>query len=121
LKYLFQLRDAFFSPFLLDISTMNTREEILALLRSHFADLRSAFGVFKIGLFGSFASGNPGPDSDVDIVVEFDRPLGLRFMDLADYLHTLLHWRVDLLTPAGIAGIRNKEIAREIQRSILYV
>lgn len=100
---------------------MNTREEIIALLRSHSADLRSAYGVLKIGLFGSFASGNPGSDSDVDIVVEFDRPVGLQFMDLADYLQTLLHKRVDLLTPAGIAGIRNKEIAGEIRRSILYV
>ncbi|MBN2188594.1 MAG: nucleotidyltransferase family protein [Chitinispirillaceae bacterium] len=100
---------------------MNTREEIIALLRSHSADLHSAYGVRKIGLFGSFAGGNPGSDSDVDIVVEFDRPVGLRFMDLADYLQTLLHKRVDLLTPAGIAGIRNKEIAGEIRRSIVYV
>ena len=100
---------------------MNTRDEIMELLRSHLADLRSVYGVLKIGLFGSVAGGNPGPDSDVDIVVEFDRPVGLRFMDLADYLQTILHRRVDLLTPAGIAGIRNKEIAGEIRRSILYV
>lgn len=100
---------------------MNTREESVALLRSHFADLRSVYGVLKIGLFGSFARGNPGPESDVDIVVEFDRPIGMRFMDFADHLQTLLQRRVDILTPAGIAGIRNKEIAQEIRRSILYV
>ena len=100
---------------------MNTREEIIAILRSRMSELHSLYGVFKIGLFGSFARGNPGPESDVDIVVEFDRPIGMKFMDLSDYLQNLFHRRVDVLTPAGIEGIRNPKIANEIRQSVLYV
>jgi uncharacterized protein len=111
---------SFFFPYWY-ILFMNTREEIIALLRSHLGDLRSAYGVLNIGLFGSFARGNPGPESDVDIVVEFDGPIGMRFMEFVDHVQALMQRRVDILTPAGIAGIRNKEIAQEILGSIVYV
>jgi uncharacterized protein len=100
---------------------MITREEIIEQLRSRLAELHSAYGVLKIGLFGSFARGNPGPDSDIDLVVEFDRPIGMKFMDFSDYLQSLFNRRVDVLTLAGVEGIRNKRIAEEIRGSILYV
>ena len=103
------------------ILVMETKEDILKNLREHMPDLHSVFGVLKIGLFGSFACGNPRQDSDIDIVVEFDRPIGMRFMDLADYLQNLLNRPVDVLTPAGIEGIRNRKIVEEIRRSIVYV
>jgi predicted nucleotidyltransferase len=100
---------------------MITREEIIGQLRSRLAELHATYGVLKIGLFGSFAGGNPGPESDIDFVVEFDRPVGIKFMDLSDYLQTLFNRRVDFLTPAGIDGIRNRKIAEDIRKSIVYV
>jgi predicted nucleotidyltransferase len=59
--------------------------------------------------------------SDVDTVVEFARPIGLRFIEFAEYLESVLGKRVDVLTPAGIQGIRRDHIAEEIQRSLVYV
>jgi hypothetical protein len=100
---------------------METREEIIKKLHEQTAYLRSVFGVLKIGLFGSFAAGNPRQDSDIDIIVEFDRPIGMKFMDFADYLQNLFNRPVDVLTPAGIEGIRNSKIVEEIRRSIVYV
>jgi uncharacterized protein len=100
---------------------MITREEIIGQLRSRLAELHSMYGVFKIGLFGSFARGNPGPESDIDFIVEFDRPIGMKFMELSDYLQSLFNRRIDVLTPAGVEGIRNRKIAEEIRKSILYV
>ncbi|HMD68720.1 MAG TPA: nucleotidyltransferase family protein [Chitinivibrionales bacterium] len=100
---------------------METREQILSKLREHLSELRLAFGVMKIGLFGSFARNTQRQDSDIDIIVEFDRPMGMKFMDFADYLQDLLKRPVDVLTPAGIEGIRNPEIAAEIRRSVIYV
>jgi predicted nucleotidyltransferase len=63
----------------------------------------------------------PPESSDVDIVVEFDRPIGFRFVEFAEYLESLLGKRVDVLTPAGIQGIRIERIARDIQESTVYV
>lgn len=99
---------------------MDSREDIIKKLREHMADLRSAFGVLKIGLFGSFAAGNPQQDSDIDIVVEFERPIGMKFMDLADYLQNLLKRPVDVLTPAGIEGIRNRKIVARTAECFPY-
>jgi len=63
----------------------------------------------------------PTATSDVDIVVEFERPIGFRFVELAEYLERLLDKSVDVLTPAGIQGIRIEQIAKSITESIVYV
>jgi predicted nucleotidyltransferase len=100
---------------------MLDRERVEELLRERSRYLSDEFGVRRIGLFGSFSRGDAGEASDVDLVVEFDRPIGLRFMNLADYLEGLLGRRVDLLTPEGLRSIRNPRIAREIATSLRYV
>ncbi len=100
---------------------MLTREKILGLLQANYPFLAGEFGVSKIGLFGSFAKGQPDETSDVDIVVEFDRPIGFRFVDLAEYLENLLGRKVEVLTPAGIQGIRIDSVAKSIVESIVYV
>ena len=98
-----------------------TREELMATLKKETPFLADEYGVKKIGFFGSFATGEQSSKSDVDIVVEFGRPIGLKFMELADYLEKLLGRKVDLLTPDGIKGIRIKSVASRIRRSIIYV
>jgi uncharacterized protein len=100
---------------------MLTRERVIELLRQQSSYLGSEFGVRKIGLFGSFAKGNPDEQSDIDILEEFERPIGLRFVELAEYLEKLLGRKVDVLTPAGVQGIRRETIAKSIAESIVYV
>ena len=75
----------------------------------------------RMGLFGSFAKGTSGEDSDVDILVEFEKPVGFEFIELAEYIEELLDRRVDILTPEGIKSIRLKEVASDIERSVVYV
>ncbi len=98
-----------------------TKEQVIELLRERQPYLTAEFGISRIGLFGSFVHGKPQAASDIDLVVEFARPIGLRFMDLAAYLEQVLGKKVDLLTPAGIAGIRSNRIAQNILDSIVYV
>ena len=62
------------------------REEVLALLKAHEADLR-ARGVARIALFGSLARGEARPDSDVDLMVEIEPAAGL---DLWSYTGVVL-------------------------------
>ena len=100
---------------------MTTREEIVQILRENREHLASEYGVEKIALFGSAASGKSTDDSDIDLVVEFSRPVGFLFMELAEYLEALLGKKVDLLTPAGIDGIRVSGVAETIRENLVYV
>ena len=96
------------------------RDKILEALQAHQRFLAAEYGVHRIGLFGSYARDEPHDGSDIDLVAELDRPLGLRFIELTEYLERLFGRRVDVLTPAGIRSIRNKELAREIRESVVY-
>jgi hypothetical protein len=100
---------------------MSPREKIVEVLRQGYPHLVAEYGVSRIGLFGSYAKGQAGEASDVDIVVEFERPIGFRFVEFAEHLEHLMGRRVDVLTPAGIQGIRIVRVARGISESIVYV
>lgn len=100
---------------------MLTRETITQRLQESYPYLAAEFGVRRLGLFGSFARGTASEASDVDVVVEFQRPIGLRFVELVDYLEQLLGRKVDVLTPAGVQAIRIQDVARRISESVIYV
>ena len=102
-------------------ASMMTRAEIVERLQKEQAYLAAEFGVRKIGLFGSFAKGQADQTSDIDIVVEFEQPIGFRFLELVDYLETVFGRKVDVLTPAGIENIRIAKVARSIAESLVYV
>jgi predicted nucleotidyltransferase len=53
--------------------------------------------------------------------VEFDRPIGFRFVEFSEYLEGLLGKSVDVLTPTGIQEIRVERIARSIEESTVYI
>jgi predicted nucleotidyltransferase len=98
-----------------------TKEVILKALHEKYPYLATEYGVKRIGLFGSYAKHTSMEASDIDLVVEFERPLGFKFMELSEYLEQLLGKKVDILTPAGIQGIRIAHIAESIEESITYV
>jgi hypothetical protein len=100
---------------------MLAREQAVRLLQEKHPYLAAEFGVSRIGLFGSYAKGYSDETSDIDLLVEFERPIGLRFVELVDYLESLLGRKVDVLTPAGIQNIRIERVARSITQSIVYV
>ncbi len=100
---------------------MLTKAQVLARLRAHYPILAERYGVQRIGIFGSFAKGTPTEISDIDLVIEFERPIGLEFVELVEYLERVLGRRVDVLTPEGVRGIRVARVARSIRESIEYV
>jgi predicted nucleotidyltransferase len=78
------------------------REEILKALRDS-RPLLDAFGVTRLSLFGSFARDEGREDSDVDLLVEFGRPIGLfEFVRLQRELGERLGRPVELVTPAAL-------------------
>ena len=97
------------------------REKILEILRANYPRLAVRYGVKRLGLFGSYARGYANEESDIDLVVEFEHPIGFEFVELAEELEALLGKKVDILTPAGIQGIRIAQVAQDIMRSLVYV
>jgi uncharacterized protein len=90
------------------------REEgTLDILSKHRDELES-FGVKSIALFGSAARGEAHRESDIDILVEFDRAIGfLEFLQLQHRLEELLGKRVDLVTHAALKRQFRDQILKE--------
>ena len=74
----------------------STQEAVLQRFRLALPHLRQRYGVVRLSLYGSFARGAAVEDSDVDLLVELFRPLGLEFVALAQYLERKLGREVDL-------------------------
>ncbi|HEV7669003.1 MAG TPA: nucleotidyltransferase family protein [Thermoanaerobaculia bacterium] len=81
---------------------MATTEDIVMALRDHQAALRLRYPIQRMALFGSWARGDAREDSDVDILVEVDPSIGLRFVELGDELEKALGRRVDLVSRRAI-------------------
>ena len=94
-----------------------SRQEVLSALRAQQGALHEQFGVTGLTLFGSVARDEAGPDSDVDLLVEFDRPVGLfRFLELQSHLEDLLRCGVDLGTPRSLKPrIRERVLAEAVR------
>jgi predicted nucleotidyltransferase len=74
------------------------RDEVINFLSSHRQELEERFRVFSLALFGSTARGEAGPESDVDLLVEFSETPGLtEYMRLKFWLEDSLGRRVDLV------------------------
>jgi predicted nucleotidyltransferase len=92
---------------------MADRESIFGLIKSHQAELRQR-GVKSLAVFGSFARGQVSPDSDIDILVEFNRQVGLfEFIRLKIYLEELTNFPVDLVTPDALRPAMREGILNE--------
>ena len=90
------------------------KEEILRLLREHKDELRKRFGVKSLAVFGSVARGEAGPESDVDILVEFESSPGFDgYMALKFYLEDLLGRKVDLVMKNALKPWARDVVLRE--------
>ncbi|MCY3789072.1 MAG: nucleotidyltransferase family protein [Gemmatimonadetes bacterium] len=94
------------------------RDEVLNVLRAHKAILAQRFGVTELALFGSLARDQATDDSDVDILVRFDKPAtSYAFFGTQFYLEDLLGRPVDLATNRDL----RVEIRPYVEREIVNV
>jgi len=77
---------------------MKTRSEVINKLQEIKPTLQKEWDVKIVGLFGSFANESNTAGSDIDIMVEFNKPVGWRFFTLEDYLEKELNHKIDLVT-----------------------
>ncbi len=78
-----------------------TRDEILRKLEDNRDTIRR-LGVRRLGIFGSYARGEEGEASDMDFLVEFERPTFDNYFDLKFFLEGLFECQVDLVTAEAI-------------------
>src|SRR4051812_47141910 len=79
-------------------NSMMRRDEVIGFLSSHRSELEESFGVCSLALFGSMARDEAGPDSDVDVLVEFrETPSLTEYMRLKFWLEDHLGRQVDLV------------------------
>jgi len=94
---------------------MKTIEEIKGILQRHKGELREKFKVKEIGIFGSYVKAEQRKASDIDILVEFEKSIGLfEFMDLEEYLADLLGAKVDLVSKKALKPRIGEYILKEV-------
>jgi uncharacterized protein len=90
-------------------------DEILHLLRRHDVEIRTRYAVRGLGLFGSFARGEATAGSDLDLLVEFERPPTLfEFVRLQRHLSELLGLPVDLVMKSALKPAIGQAILSEL-------
>ena len=94
------------------------REQVMEMLKEHKPTLRQRFGVVGLALFGSVARDEAGTESDVDILVRFDRPAtSKRYFGVQFHLEDLLGRPVDLVTAKAL----RKELRPFVEREAIDV
>ena len=93
---------------------MRKIEQIKKILISQKNILKNKYNVKEIGIFGSYVNGNYNKESDVDILVEFSKPVGLiKFIKLEEYLKDLIGIKVDLVLRDGIKPALRSNILKQ--------
>ncbi|MBQ8476519.1 nucleotidyltransferase family protein [bacterium] len=89
-------------------------EEIKALLNEHKEYLSKKYNVGNFLLFGSYAKNKQTPQSDIDLLVNFIKPIDMfDFIDLQDYLSGIFKKKIDLGTPNSLKSFIKNVILRE--------
>lgn len=94
--------------------SMKATAEILQLLRDLQPELEREFGVKRLAIFGSYARRDQSEDSDVDVLVDVPPSIGLRFVDLAETIESLLGIRAEVVSRGAITARNWKVIEKEL-------
>ena len=93
-----------------------SREEIIGVLHAALPSIQQKYHVRRLALFGSAARGEQTPASDVDLLVEFDEPIGFfDFVRLEQSLGEILHAKVDLVSSKALKpAIRDEVLSQAV-------
>ena len=96
---------------------MLTKNDILAKLRELKPALNKDYAVKEIGLFGSFSEESNNENSDIDLLVELERPIGWKFFSLELYLEKIFDRKIDLVTKNALKN----QIKDNVLKQVNYV
>ncbi|ALO17214.1 Nucleotidyltransferase domain protein [Salinivirga cyanobacteriivorans] len=95
---------------------MESKSDILNKLRELKPILSKEYAVKRIGLFGSFANNSADQNSDIDLLVELDKPIGWKFFSLEIYLEKVFGRKIDLVTKNAL----KEQIKNDILNKVNY-
>ena len=94
---------------------MKNLVNIKQILEENKDRLRNEYNVKEIGIFGSYVRNEQKENSDLDILVDFEKPIGLfKFMELEEYLSNLLNIKIDLVSRKALKPFIGKYILEEV-------
>ncbi len=94
---------------------MISKSQILTILKENYELLSNTFNVSKIGLFGSFVKEFEAETSDIDILVDFSKPITIfEYIDLEDLLTEKLGRKVDLVSEKGLKPLLKTQILKDV-------
>ena len=96
---------------------MLTLDSVKSILTSNKMMLKKKYHLKNIGVFGSYSRQEQTAKSDVDVLVEFAKPVGFEFIELADELEKLLNHKVDLVSRGAI----KPRLLKSVEDDLIYV
>ncbi len=96
---------------------MRSLQEIKTTLSNHKSRLFNDYPIKSMAIFGSYSRREQNDSSDLDILVEFTGNIGIRFIDLADELESIIGFKVDLVSKNGI----KEKYLQSIDSDLIYV
>lgn len=98
---------------------MSSLEQIKKLLQEHKEEIRQKYGIIILGIFGSYARGEQTKKSDIDILVEFEKPIWLEYFSAKEELEKILGIKVDLVRASPL---KQKPLVWEsVKEDLIYV
>ncbi len=94
-----------------------SKNEILNVLKYLKPILSQKYHVLRIGLFGSFAVDNFHENSDIDIIIDFEQPIGWEFFDVQDLLSKHLNRKIDLVSGKALKA----QLKDKIMKQVIFV
>jgi predicted nucleotidyltransferase len=94
---------------------MADREDIVSLIAERADYLEREYSARRVGVFGSYARDEAHQGSDLDVLVEFERPTFKNFMGMKLYLEDLTGLAVDVVTPKSLRGRLREHILGEVR------
>ena len=93
---------------------MLTKSDILSKLTELKPILYKEYAVEKIGLFGSCSDNSNTEDSDIDILIELERPIGWKFFTLELFLEHVFNKKIDLVTKNSLKEQIKDQILKQV-------
>lgn len=93
---------------------MRTLHDIKSILSIHKPQLFKDYPIKTMAIFGSFSRMENNENSDLDILVEFKGKIGIRFIDLAEEIESIVGFKVDLVSKNGIKDKYLKSITSDL-------
>ena len=94
------------------------REDIIKFIAAHKAKFEQEFGLKRIGLFCSYARGEMREASDIDIVVEIEKPDLFHLIGIKQAIEEVLGTKVDIVR---LRDTMNQPLRSRIERDVIYI